>query len=181
MRPFKRKPVEELRRKFVGIANMKYTDPQAFADRCAEYFDMRDEQNKSYTVAGLISHLGFASRATLQAYREREEFHEIVERAMLHIEDQRNDQLVKGQGVVAGQIFDLKVNHGWRDKDAAEANSGPSTKVVVVPILPGAMDMAMWQTAWQQMLDQKQAQAIDITPTDTPEMATDTISADSCQ
>lgn len=161
MRPFKRKPIEDVRRKFVGLAMMKYTDPAVLAAKCTEYFDMRDEAGKSYTVAGLISHLGFASRATLQAYREREEFHEVVERALLHIEDQRNEQLVKGQGVVAGQIFDLKVNHGWKDKDASEGHSGPHTKVVVVPIMPGSMDMAQWQLAWQQMLDQKQQASIE--------------------
>jgi hypothetical protein len=172
-----RKNVPLLREKFRGLHRMKYSSPTEFDDAVRAYFDKRDAEERSYTVAGLIEHLGFCSRQTLEDYRGREEFHEIVERAFLHIEDQRNEQLVKGQGVVAGQIFDLKANHKWRDKDEVKDQSD-GTKVIIMPIMPGSLDMAAWQTAWRNMLDAKHSapeslpsapqapDIIDITPRD---------------
>ncbi len=171
MSRFKKKKLEALRTEFRGLHLMKYQTAEELDAAMKEYFADRDAKGLDYTVAGLISHLGFSSRQTLESYRCREEFHELVERAFLHIEDQRNQQLVKGQGVVAGQIFDLKVNHKWRDKDPEERRAEDQQKVIIVPVLPGSLDMAQWSAFYKQMIDAQKAQLdtqaseiIDISP-----------------
>lgn len=163
---FKKKPLDDLRVQFRGLHRMKYQAAEELDRAMREYFDRQDAAGLSYTVAGLVSHLGFSSRQTLEDYRCREEFHEVVERAFLHIEDQRNQQLVKGQGVVAGQIFDLKVNHKWRDKDAERPDDRGPNKVIVVPVLPGSLDMGQWAAFYKQMIESRSqpAESIDITP-----------------
>ena len=166
MSRLRKKKLDRLRTEFRGLHNLKYTSAQEMEPVIKEYFDHADSVQKHYTVAGLISHLGFSSRQTLEDYRKREEFHELVERAFLHIEDQRNQQLIAGQGVVAGQIFDLKMNHGWRDKDVQNQDTG-GNKVIVVPVLPGALDMQQWAQFYQGMIEARKPAAIDVQKQDT--------------
>ena len=85
-------------------------------DAIDRYFDYADVQGWPYTVPDLAYYLGFNSRTSLLNYEGRDEFMVTIKRAKLKIEGQRARQLVQGQGVVAGQIFDLKNNFGWRDQ-----------------------------------------------------------------
>ncbi len=81
-----------------------------------QYFEDADAKKWPYTVPDLALALGFTSRQSLLNYQYKPEYMDTIKRAKLRIEGQRARQLVQGQGVVAGQIFDLKNNFGWRDQ-----------------------------------------------------------------
>ena len=68
-------------------------------------------------MAGLALFLGFSHRDGLLHYRRKsEDFAFVVERAKTIMEDDRNQRLLSGKGNVAGLIFDLKNNFGWKDR-----------------------------------------------------------------
>lgn len=160
------------RKKFRSRFRPKYKTAKAMEKQIQAYFEACDENNASYTVAGLAYHLGFARRDSLYDYESKPEFAEIINRAKLRIEMQRNEQLVQGQGVVAGQIFDLKCNFGWREPSQQLEVNNPDgnlgTKVTTV--LPAApLSIEEWQQWYDKMINtQKQeiseAEPIDVTP-----------------
>ena len=81
-----------------------------------QYFADADGKKWPYTIPDLALALGFTSRQSLLNYQYKPEYMDTIKRAKLRIEGQRARQLVQGQGMVAGQIFDLKNNFGWRDQ-----------------------------------------------------------------
>lgn len=92
-----------------------------------QYFDDADAKKWPYTIPDLALALGFTSRQSLLNYQYKPEYMDTIKRAKLRIEGQRARQLVKGQGVVAGQIFDLKNNFGWCDEpESAGQGSEPA-------------------------------------------------------
>lgn len=102
----------------------KYTDPETFARNAEAYFDQVAESGKMPTLAGLSLHMGFTDKQTFGDYAEYgEEYSLTVKRARLRIEDDRNQRLAKSD-FSPGIIFDLKNNHGWKDKTETEL-SGP--------------------------------------------------------
>lgn len=159
---------KEMREKFLAKNRLKYQTPDEMAEVIQQYFEDCDKEKTSYTLAGLAYYLGFSSRQALLDYEGREEFHEVVARAKLRIEMQRSEQLVHGQGVVAGQIFDLKCNFNWREPaqqiDMNNPDGNMGTKVVtVLPSQP--MNLDEWQKWYDQMIeDKRQQEAIDVTP-----------------
>ena len=66
-----------------------------------------------YTVTGLALHLG-TSRETLLNYEERDGFFDAIKEAKLKCENFAEMQLYSGKNV-AGSIFNLKNNYGWKD------------------------------------------------------------------
>lgn len=91
-----------------------FTDPDEMQRMIDQYFAECDLSDRPYTVPGLAYALGFACRQSLLNYEGRDEFREIVKRAKLRIEMQRNEGLLTS-GNVPGSIFDLKENFGWKD------------------------------------------------------------------
>lgn len=94
-----------------------------------QYFDDADAKKWPYTIPDLALALGFTSRQSLLNYQYKPEYMDTIKRAKLRIEGQRARQLVQGQGVVAGQIFDLKNNFGWCDQPASVGQVGDSAIV----------------------------------------------------
>lgn len=84
------------------------------------YFADRDAQDKPFTMAGLCYALGFSERHALAEYEKRPEFSTTVKRLRLRVEQQRTEALVDKAKFSPGQIFDLKNNHGWVDKQEIE-------------------------------------------------------------
>ena len=68
-----------------------------------------------YTVQGLAVALDLTTKGLLD-YEEREEFSSTIKRARARIEANKVRHMLDGDGYGAGYIFDLKNNHGWRDK-----------------------------------------------------------------
>jgi len=65
------------------------------------------------TMTGLALALGFDSRQSLYDYQKKDEFSYIINKALLRIECQYEENLSGNN--VAGSIFVLK-NMGWKDK-----------------------------------------------------------------
>ena len=99
-------------------------DSHAEFDRKANaYFDSL-EDGKMPTLAGLCLFMGFADKQTFGDYAVYgEDFSLTVKRAKLRIEDDRNQRLAKAD-FSPGIIFDLKNNHGWKDKTESDLNVG---------------------------------------------------------
>lgn len=91
------------------------------------YFDKQIENNGIITVSGLSYALGFASRQSLQDYKERVEFSYVIKRAVLFVECCYEEKL-SGTSPT-GAIFALK-NMGWKDKTETELSGGLEVKQI---------------------------------------------------
>lgn len=85
-------------------------------------------EQKPYTVTGLALYLG-TSRQTLLDYEERNEFSDAIKEAKLKIESFAEMNLYGSKSSVAGTIFSLANNFGWKNKVEQE-NTGES-KVII--------------------------------------------------
>ena len=75
---------------------------------------------KAPTVCGLADYLGI-HRKTLLEYEEKEEFSDTIKRAKNKIELYLEENLYGNN--VAGLIFNLKNNFGWKDKQEIESHN----------------------------------------------------------
>ncbi|MBQ7976805.1 MAG: hypothetical protein IJ300_14060 [Clostridia bacterium] len=75
--------------------------------------------DKPPTTAGLCRALGFNSRQTLLNYRHNGEFSDIVDDAMLRIEEYTEMRLFDRDGA-NGAKFSLANNFKWRDKPTVD-------------------------------------------------------------
>lgn len=98
-----------------------YDDPEVFAKRVEEYFTETAGEEKKPTLSGISLYLGFSDRETFSNYAGYgDEFSRTVNRAKMRIEDHRHQMLVDKNAFTPGIIFDLKNNHGWKDKQELE-------------------------------------------------------------
>lgn len=72
-----------------------------------------------YTVQGLSVHLDLTTEGLME-YERREEFSGTVKKAKARVEANKVVNMLDGKGFGAGYIFDLKHNHGWKDKQEIE-------------------------------------------------------------
>ena len=102
-----------------------YDDAAAFAAATDDYFATVEANGKMPTLSGLCLHLGFEDRESFGRYADySEDFSRTIKKARLIIEDDRNQRLA--QPACTGVIFDLKNNHGWKDKTETELSGGLS-------------------------------------------------------
>jgi hypothetical protein len=108
------------------ITTNKYPDPQLLSDKIEEYFEHCETEKKKYTVAGLVYFLGYSNKQSISDLRGRKDpmYGWLIDRARLRIEDNKNSQLLKPGQPTAGYIFDLKNNHGWRDRQEITGEGG---------------------------------------------------------
>jgi hypothetical protein len=97
-----------------------YETPEELAEQVDAYFADRDAQDKPPTMAGLSYFLGFSDRSSFTEYEDREGFSHTVKSARLRIELDRSEKLIGKDTFTPGLIFDLKNNHGWKDKNETE-------------------------------------------------------------
>nr|DAI27787.1 MAG TPA: DNA packaging protein gp3 [Caudoviricetes sp.] len=83
---------------------------------------------KPYTVTGLAAFLG-TTRQTLLDYELRDEFSDAIKAAKVKIESFAEESLYTNKASVAGTIFSLANNFGWKNKVEQE-NSGESKLVI---------------------------------------------------
>lgn len=94
-----------------------YDDPEVFGEKVDGYFAHVEAIGKRPTLAGLSYYLGFEDKQSFSQYEEYGEgFSLTVKRARLRIEDDRWQSLIDKAAFTPGLIFDLKNNHGWKDK-----------------------------------------------------------------
>lgn len=84
------------------------------------YFVDCDNKEKPYTVTGLALALEMG-RQQLLDYGKDEKFHDTIKKAKLKCEQYAEERLFGG-GQVAGVIFNMKNNYGWKDKTEQDIN-----------------------------------------------------------
>ena len=72
------------------------------------------------SMLGAALHMG-VNKTTLYEYADKEGFSNSLKRLNTVIEKYKADELYRTQGQVTGIIFDLKNNHGWKDKTEVAA------------------------------------------------------------
>ncbi len=97
------------------------------------YFDKQVADSGIITVSGLAYSLGFASRQSLQDYKERDEYSYIIKRALLFVES-CYEQKLSGNNPT-GSIFVLK-NMGWKDKVETGWTDSEGKDIPPVIVLP---------------------------------------------
>jgi hypothetical protein len=109
--------------KNLGGRPRRYTDEDEFAQLTDEYFAAAKQSGEVPSLAGLCLHLGFVDKESFTHYANYGDgFSRTVKRAKMQMENDRIQRLHSGNAT--GPIFDLKVNHGWQDKQVSEV-SGP--------------------------------------------------------
>lgn len=93
-----------------------FDDPEKMQERIDEYFEADGRERP--TVSGLCYFLGFEDRHAIAEYAKKPEFSATIKRAKARIENALEDALYNG--AVAGVIFNLKNNFGWKDKSEVE-------------------------------------------------------------
>jgi hypothetical protein len=82
---------------------------------------------RPYTVLGLCVHLDI-TRDTLLEYEKQNELSDTVKKAKTKIELNKQEGMLDNTWNTAGVIFDLKHNHGWKDKTEIEHSGGTDNK-----------------------------------------------------
>lgn len=72
------------------------------------------DKEKPISITGLALALGFASRQSIADYNGKDEYSYTIKQAKLRIENFLEERLLSNN--VAGVIFNLKNNYGWKDK-----------------------------------------------------------------
>ena len=91
----------------------KWTDPKEVQTLIDAYFDECDEKEEPYTITGLALALD-TDRHTLINYENKDEFFHTIKKAKHKCENYAEKQLYR-HSQVAGVIFNLKNNYGWKD------------------------------------------------------------------
>lgn len=100
-----------------------YEEHEAFDAKVDDYFAHVEASDKRPTLAGLSYYLGFDDRDTFSNYADYgPDFSRTVKRAKLRMEDDRWQSLIDKAAFTPGLIFDLKNNHGWKDKTEQDVN-----------------------------------------------------------
>ena len=96
-----------------------YDTPEQMQEAIEAYFDGLGEGDNP-TITGMVYSLGFDNRAALDYYlSEKPEFSYTIKRAKMRVERFLEETLLR-QGSIAGVIFNLKNNFGWKDEQKFE-------------------------------------------------------------
>jgi hypothetical protein len=120
----------------------KYKSAKKLQSRIDEYFIHIQGEKKAKrwirkeepaTVTGLALFLGFISRQSLLDYREKQEFSDIIKKAVTRVEHEYEKKLSGFS--TTGSIFALK-NMGWKDKIVNEhtGENGSPIKTQNIPL-----------------------------------------------
>ena len=96
-------------------------------NKTEEYFCSCLEYEKIPTIQGLAHHLGYADQSVFKYFGQKRQtypgFYRTIEKAKLRIAAWKAQALVDGElepGRLRGLCFDLRCNHGWREKTAVK-------------------------------------------------------------
>lgn len=99
---------------------MKYKDEESLKKGIDAYFKKCDKNKDPYTMTGLALTLGI-DRSTLVRYSDREMFATLIKDAKRKVENQMEQNALKGKANSVFTIFSLKNNYGWTDEQKVEA------------------------------------------------------------
>ena len=92
---------------------LKFKTPEELQRKIDKYFENCRTEKRPFTITGLALALD-ANRETLLNYEERDEFFGAVKKAKLMCQNYAEECLFTARQV-AGTIFNLKNNYGWKD------------------------------------------------------------------
>lgn len=107
---------------------LKFATPKDLQDSCDAYFKDCDAKGLPYTIVGLAEGLG-VTRQTVENYKEREEFLDILEEARVKCERWLTDNALLNKSNSGFTQFILKNSHGYKDKQEVE-NSGETSMTI---------------------------------------------------
>jgi len=131
---------------------LQYKTCEELEAKCNEYFDICDETDEPYTVPGLAYELGFESRTSIWNYKSKKNYMNTIKRALERIERQRVAKMLKGGQNVAGCIFDLKNNFGYKDKIEQEITGPGGGPIAIAAYPPNPDTIALWE---QQVIESR--------------------------
>lgn len=99
----------------------KYTSNDEVARVIDDYFADCDKYEKPYTICGLAFAMGI-DRVTLLSMGKDEKFFSTIKAAKAKCERYAEEHLFVGKNV-AGVIFNLKNNYGWKDQQHVETDT----------------------------------------------------------
>jgi len=114
---------------------LKFTDPAEFERKVGEYFTWAAENDKPLTIERLCVFLDCTKPCLYDTMRRGGGFSDSIEKAVQKIEASKAERL-QTQAAVAGTIFDLKNNHGWKDQKDIVSDGKPlqgSTINIIAP------------------------------------------------
>lgn len=104
----------------------KFSNSEIMQKKIDDYFAFCDENYKPYTICGLALALD-VDRDTILNYQKERDFFGTIKKAKLKCEKYAEECLYTGKNV-AGVIFNLKNNYGWKDKIENEIVTTESTQ-----------------------------------------------------
>lgn len=111
---------------------LKFKTPEELQEKISEYFALCEKRGTQPFITELAYHLD-TSRETLVNYEEKNEYFDTIKKAKLRCELAIEKRLNEGKSQVAGLIFNLKNNYGWRDRTEQDITSAGKP----LPILGG--------------------------------------------
>ena len=112
-----------------------YSDHAEFDALVEEYFAKCITDGLKPTLTGISLHLGFCDKDTFGTYDAVSvEFSHTIKKARMRIEDNRHQLLVNNKTFTPGIIFDLKNNHGWKDKTEHEHGVNADLKTLLAAV-----------------------------------------------
>jgi hypothetical protein len=102
----------------------KFNNVKEMQEAIDAYFSECDsigEHGRPYTMSGIAYALDMSRQALLD-YANKDEFLDAIKKARQRVEIDVENRLMSGSAV-AGAIFNLKNNFGWRDKTEVEQHN----------------------------------------------------------
>lgn len=115
-----------------------YNSKEEMQEIIDAYFKDCNEKNNPYTMSGLAKALNM-SRQSLINYSKDEEFFDTIKKARAEVEQQLEENALKGVSNSTFTIFNLKNNFGWQDKTEIETTG---SKNGIIDELIGALNNA---------------------------------------
>lgn len=113
-----------------------YKTPKSLQKAVNAYFQNCDATDTPYTITGLTLHLGMSSRRVLLDYQNRNDYGKIITEAKLHVENYL-EKALQTQKNVAGTIFNLKNNFGWKDSQEIQHGGQVGLTVKIIKFTDG--------------------------------------------
>ena len=101
---------------------LKFKNEKELQKKIDAWLKSCKKEKRPLTITGLALALN-TSRDLLVDYGNRDEFSYTIKRAKLLCENYAEESLFLGKNV-AGAIFNLKNNYGWKEKQEIEHNGG---------------------------------------------------------
>ena len=117
----------------------RFNDPNDLVIAIEEYFDMCEQKGKAWSKAGLCLHLGI-TKETLKNNGFNPKFAPIIDSAMLMMEEDVEQKMLRGGSTTAGYIFKLKAQFDWSEKQQIDHTFSSANKFLMEDVFEDPYD-----------------------------------------